>query len=84
MDFVTASNIDSVCDFSPFTVVVDCIDDARDKAAIINKCQEMGTTVVTVGGGAGLRDPTLIAIKDITKAGDDKLLFWVRKVSGKS
>ncbi|GMH66335.1 hypothetical protein TrRE_jg12605 [Triparma retinervis] len=79
MDFVTASNIDSVCDFSPFTVVVDCIDDARDKAAIINKCQEMGTTVVTVGGGAGLRDPTLIAIKDITKAGDDKLLFWVRK-----
>jgi tRNA A37 threonylcarbamoyladenosine dehydratase len=81
MDFVTASNIDSgVCDFSSFAVVVDCIDDARDKAAIINKCQETGTTVVTVGGGAGLRDPTKIAIKDITKAGDDKLLFWVRKV----
>jgi len=73
MDFVTASNIDSICDFSSFTVVADCIDDARDKAAIINKCHETKTTVVTVGGGAGLLDPTLVTIKDITKAGDDKV-----------
>mmetsp|Transcript_19972 Transcript_19972/g.41756 ORF Transcript_19972/g.41756 Transcript_19972/m.41756 type:complete len:308 (-) Transcript_19972:1003-1926(-) len=79
-DFATASNIDTVFgNLEEFDVVVDCIDDARDKAAIINKCQETNTTVVTVGGGAGLRDPTQIRVKDITKAGDDKLLFWVRK-----
>ena len=64
-------------------VLVDCVDDARCKAAILDECGRARLPVVTVGASGNRGDPTKIEAGDITKAKDDRLLFWVRKICRK-
>jgi tRNA threonylcarbamoyladenosine dehydratase len=67
------------------TAVVDCMDGARDKAALIAYCNDRGVPIVTVGSTAGRMHPTQITSGDLSNVhltmghGVDRLLTSVRK-----
>lgn len=75
-DFVTADNVTRL--ISGFSALVDCIDQVRDKAALIAGCRTAGIPVVTCGAAGGRIDPTQIACADLAKAVGDPLLASVR------
>ena len=82
LDFITLDNLSEVLPLSLLSkcsVLVDCIDDARVKSSIISACRKANTPIITVGASGNLKDPTRVVTTDITKAGDDRLLKWVRK-----
>lgn len=59
-------------------LVMDCIDGARDKAALIAHCRGQGLPLVTVGGAGGQVDPTRIRVSDLAVTAQDPLLARVR------
>lgn len=60
-------------------VVLDCIDGAKEKTALLATCTELGISIVTCGGAAGKIDPTLIVADDMTRVQNDRLLASCRK-----
>ncbi|KAL7531702.1 hypothetical protein ACHAWF_003876 [Thalassiosira exigua] len=80
-DFVTSSNAEElVASFRPeLAALVDAVDGASEKTALILACVKRGVPVVTCGGAAGRTDPTKIRVDDLTRVSEDRLLFKVRK-----
>ena len=62
-----------------FDLVVDAIDGARNKAALIAACAAAGTPVVSSGGCAGKRDGGRTECGDLADAEGDALLGVVRR-----
>ena len=62
-----------------FDLVVDAIDGARNKAALIAACVAAGTPVVSSGGCAGKRDGARTECADLADAEGDALLGVVRR-----
>jgi len=60
-------------------VILDCIDGAKEKTALLAACTEMRVPVVTCGGAAGKVDPTKIVADDLTRVLYDPLLALCRK-----
>ncbi len=60
--------------------VIDCIDDARAKAALIACCRRRGQAVITVGGAGGQRDATRVRVGDLCKTEQDPLLARTRRL----
>jgi tRNA A37 threonylcarbamoyladenosine dehydratase len=59
-------------------LVVDCIDQAGAKAALIACARAMGLVVVTCGAAGGRKDPARIARDDLARTRGDALLAKVR------
>lgn len=89
-DFVTENNVDSMFELvrcqldgpstgSRITAVLDAIDGAKEKAAILSYCDTHKFPVVTCGGAAGRSDPTRVARTDLTLVNGDKLLASCKK-----
>lgn len=86
-DFISKDNIDNILDSalalnnneSNITVCIDAIDNQWEKTSTIATCAARGLPIVTCGGAAGRMDPTKIVCEDLTKAKEDRLLFWCRK-----
>ena len=77
-DFVMADTMASL--ITPrFDVVLDAIDDLRNKCLLIAHCRANGIDVVTVGGAGGRRDPTKVRTADLTQSTHDGLLRKVRR-----
>ncbi len=76
-DFVTTDNVEQMLD-RDFDYVVDAIDQARTKAAIISWCATHGTPIITAGGAGGQIDPTRIEVTDLAHTIQDPLLSKVR------
>ena len=76
-DFVTADNVAALLR-PDMDVVIDAIDQARVKAAMIAHCRESGRTIITVGAAGGQRDPTRICRADLALTRQDPLLARVR------
>jgi len=78
---ISKDNIDSILDslLPELTVCIDAIDGQDEKTALIAGCASRAIPIVTCGGAAGRTDPTQIICDDITKAKEDRLLFWCRK-----
>ncbi|PWF55108.1 tRNA cyclic N6-threonylcarbamoyladenosine(37) synthase TcdA [Massilia glaciei] len=79
-DFVTPDNLDQMigargCDF-----VVDAIDSAKAKAAVIAFCRAASIPLITIGGAGGQVDPTRIDVRDLSKTEQEPLLKKVRKL----
>ena len=75
-DFVGADNVATLlpaCD-----AVLDAIDNVRAKAALIAHCRRAGVAVITTGGAGGRRDPTRIAVADLSRTTEDPLASKVR------
>ena len=48
-----------------YDYVVDAIDNARAKAALIAYCRDHAMPLITIGGAGGQTDPTKIAVRDL-------------------
>jgi tRNA A37 threonylcarbamoyladenosine dehydratase len=78
-DFVAPDNLDAMLDRG-YDMVIDAIDQARTKAAMIAWCKAHQLPLITVGGAGGQLDPTRIAITDLTRTLQDPLLAKVRSL----
>ena len=63
---------------TPFNYVIDAIDSAKHKSALIYYCKRNKIPIITTGGAGGLIDPTAIKILDLSKTHNDPLAANVR------
>lgn len=76
-EFLSEENIDTLLG-GGFDFVVDAIDSARVKAALIHHCKRNKVKLVCVGGAGGQRDPAQVRIADLARTTQDPLLAKVR------
>ena len=79
-DFITPDNLDAMLGGRGFDYVVDAIDSAKAKAALIAYCRDHQLPLLTSGGAGGQTDPTRIAVRDLAKTEQEPLLKRVRKL----
>jgi len=79
-DFIAADNFAELLDpqREQLDVVIDAIDAARVKAALIAYCKARRIRLVTVGSAGGKRDPSRIACTDLGRTDNDPMLAKVR------
>jgi tRNA A37 threonylcarbamoyladenosine dehydratase len=77
-EFVTEENVAQMLD-QGFDYVIDAIDDANAKTALIAWCRAHGVPLVTIGSAGGQLDPTRIEIRDLARTEQEPLLAKVRK-----
>jgi tRNA A37 threonylcarbamoyladenosine dehydratase len=77
-DFLTPDNIGELL-LPEMSFVVDAVDDAPAKAAMVLHCVETGTPLVLSGGAGGRRNASPVTIADITETTNDRLLSRLRK-----
>jgi tRNA A37 threonylcarbamoyladenosine dehydratase len=75
---LTCDNL-SMCLPADADAVIDCIDNARVKAALIAHCRKHQQLVVTVGGTGGKTDASCFQVMDLSRTEQDPLLSRVRK-----
>ncbi|WP_251359196.1 tRNA cyclic N6-threonylcarbamoyladenosine(37) synthase TcdA [Kangiella sp. TOML190] len=63
-----------------FDYVIDAIDSARSKAALIRHCKSNKIKLICIGGAGGKIDPTQVGIADITRTHNDPLLAKTRSI----
>jgi tRNA A37 threonylcarbamoyladenosine dehydratase len=78
-EFVTEENITSLIVPGRFDFVIDAIDNARAKTALVVHCRAHQIPLVTIGSAGGQTDPTQIAIIDLSRTEQEPLLARVRK-----
>ena len=78
-DFVTPENVAAI--LTPrFDVVIDAIDQARTKAAMIAHARRQRTPIIVAGAAGGQVDPTRIRVGDLATTIQDPLLAKVRSL----
>ncbi|MES9942000.1 MAG: tRNA cyclic N6-threonylcarbamoyladenosine(37) synthase TcdA [Candidatus Thiodiazotropha sp. 6PLUC2] len=78
-EYVEAENLSDLL-LDNFDYVLDCIDNYRTKAAIIDYCKREKIPLITLGGAGGQIDPTKIGISDLSRSEQDPLLSKTRKL----
>ncbi len=78
-DFVSVDNLDAILG-ADSGWVIDCIDNARVKAAMIAWCRARRRPVITVGAAGGQRDPTRVRVSDLRRTEQDALLARTRRI----
>lgn len=81
-DFVSSDNLHvllSEIEQDQHKIVIDCIDHAKTKAALIAWCRQMKLAVLTVGGAGACIDPMHITRGDLSRTQNDVLLARTRK-----
>ena len=76
-DFVTLDNLEDMLGRG-YDFVIDAIDNARVKAAIINWCRRRKIRMIASGGAGGRVDPARIQLGDLARSVQDPLLSRVR------
>lgn len=79
-DFVASDTLDQMIGGRNYDYVVDAIDNARAKAALIAYCRDHLIALITIGGAGGQTDPTRIAVRDLARTEQEPLLKRVRKL----
>lgn len=79
-DFITPDNLDAMFKDRAIDYMVDAIDAARAKAALIAWCRAHALPLVIIGSAGGKVDPTKIALRDLSKTEQEPLLKRVRKL----
>jgi tRNA A37 threonylcarbamoyladenosine dehydratase len=79
-DFVDAENLPQLLGAPGFDYVVDAIDSARAKAAVIAYCRDHAIRLITIGGAGGQTDPSQIMLRDLNRTEHEPLLKRVRKL----
>lgn len=79
-DFITPDNLAQMLGGRGYDYVVDAIDNARAKAALVAYCRDLGIPLITIGGAGGQTDPTRISVRDLAKTEQEPLLKRVRKL----
>ncbi|OAJ70990.1 hypothetical protein A7976_05980 [Methylobacillus sp. MM3] len=76
-DFVTLDNLEDMLGRG-YDFVIDAIDNARVKAAMINWCKRRKIKMIASGGAGGRVDPARIELGDLARSVQDPLLSRVR------
>ena len=76
--FLTPSNLVDLLDRG-YDLVVDACDAFRVKVETIAWCRRRKLPLVTIGSAGGRTDPTLIAVRDLSRTEHDAMLALVRK-----
>lgn len=76
-DFVTPDNLDALLGRG-YDYVIDAIDSARTKAAMIAWCRRHKVNLIASGGAGGRVDATRIQLADLSRTVQDPLLSRVR------
>jgi len=76
-DFLTLENLDQYLG-NRFDVVIDAIDSARVKAAMIAWCKRHKIPLLASGGAGGRVDPSRLVVNDLAHTMQDPLLSRVR------
>ncbi len=79
-EFIEPGNLEQMIGVGRFDYVVDAIDSAKAKAALIAYCRAHQLPLITIGGAGGQTDPTRIAVRDLSKTEQEPLLKRVRKL----
>ncbi|MBL4672799.1 MAG: tRNA threonylcarbamoyladenosine dehydratase [Arenicella sp.] len=78
-EFISSDNLGDLIK-PDFDYVIDCIDDFRTKAALINYCRKQKIKILTIGGAGGQLDPLKIRQVDLSRSKQDVLLSRTRKL----
>lgn len=76
-DFVTPDNLETTLGDN-FDVVIDAIDQARVKVAMIAYCKRRRLPIIVAGAAGGQTDPTQVRLADLSQTVQDPLLAKVR------
>lgn len=76
-DFITPDNLDAVLG-NGHDYIIDAIDSARTKAALVAWCRRRKQKLIVSGGAGGRIDPTRVEIADLAQTYQDSLLSRVR------
>ncbi len=76
--FLTPSNLDALLGRG-YDVVLDCCDAFRVKVEMIAWCRRRKIPLIVCGSAGGRTDPTLIAVRDLSKTQHDAMLALIRK-----
>jgi len=79
-DFIEPDNLAELIGNQGFDYVVDAIDGARAKAALVAFCRDHAIPLVMIGSAGGQVDPTRIEIRDLARTEQEPLLKKVRKL----
>ena len=79
-EFITPDNLVHLIGACRYDYVIDAIDNAKAKAALIAYCRDQKIALITIGGAGGQTDPTRIAVRDLAKTEQEPLLKRVRKL----
>lgn len=78
-DFITPENLQQHLQ-KKFDFIIDCIDDFRTKAALIDYCRHQQLPLLTTGGAGGKRNPAKIRLTDLARSEQDPLLAKTRSL----
>ncbi len=78
-EFIAPDNVAAMLPPGRFDYVIDAIDNAKAKVALIVHCRENRIPLVTVGSAGGQVDPTRIEVCDLSRTEQEPLLARVRK-----
>ena len=76
-DFVSPENVAQVLP-GPYTVIIDCTDQAAAKIAMIVQARALGAPMLLCGGAGGKTDPLALRAGDLSAAVNDALLSKLR------
>ena len=77
-EFLTPSNLEHMLGRG-HDLVIDCCDAFRVKVETIAWCRRRKLPLITCGSAGGRTDPTLIAVRDLSRTEHDAMLALVRK-----
>ena len=78
-DFVDPDNLDQLIGLPKYDYVVDAIDSAKAKTALVAYCHRNKIPLVIIGSAGGQTDPTKIEVRDLSKTEQEPLLKKVRR-----
>ncbi|AUA54858.1 Molybdopterin-synthase adenylyltransferase [Achromobacter spanius] len=76
-DFVSPENVAEVLP-GPYTVIIDCTDQAEAKIAMILHARALGVPMLLCGGAGGKTDPLALRAGDLSASVNDALLAKLR------
>ena len=79
-EFIESDNLAQLIGGHGFDYVIDAIDSARAKAALVAFCRDAALPLILIGSAGGQTDPTQIAVRDLSKTEQEPLLKKVRKL----
>ncbi len=78
-EFIDPDNLGTLIPPGRFDYVIDAIDNARAKTALVVHCRAHQVRLVTIGSAGGQTDATRIAVCDLSRTEQEPLLARVRK-----
>jgi tRNA A37 threonylcarbamoyladenosine dehydratase len=78
-DFIEPDNLEQMVGVGRYDYVVDAIDSAKAKTALVAHCHRNKIPLIVIGSAGGKTDPAKIEVRDLSKTEQEPLLKKVRR-----